>query len=90
MASGGTLRQPIVPGPRQRFEAACECGESILVETNDVYTFDETVEAWKSWHEEGAWLAGRWHRAAKASTASRPCAHFGSVCASCADLPRDM
>lgn len=44
------------PEDRVNERRDCECGEFIV--TNDPYMLD----AWKEWHEDGAFLAGKYHK----------------------------
>ena len=39
-----------------RITRDCECGSYLI--TNDSYLLD----AWNEWHEDGSFVAGRWHR----------------------------
>ena len=43
----------------------CECGEWLEWTTNDAYMPEEMEKAWNEWHEDGSFVAGKWHRRSK-------------------------
>ncbi len=63
---------------RHGFKAVCECGESVLIETNDPYTFEDAIEVWKGWHEQGSFIAGKWHGVPQSAPPARPATREGT------------